>query len=139
MTVSAMPNNKTDINNNGPFSTDMIGMSWNYPEGSYSERQAIFKAHENYTKGFFYFIGHDPHVPVNIRNEMLEYGYPKDEYTNTDHFTTQMYVREARRMIGEYVMTQANCQGKVTVNDGVGMAAYTMDSHNAERIVVNGW
>jgi hypothetical protein len=138
MTVSAMPNNKTDINNNGSFSTDMIGMSWNYPEGSYQERQAIFKAHENYTKGFFYFIGHDPRVPLNIRNEMLEYGYPKNEYANTDHFTTQMYVREARRMIGEYVMTQANCQGKVTVNDGVGMAAYTMDSHNAERIVVNG-
>jgi hypothetical protein len=138
MTTSQMPNDKTDINNNGAFSTDMIGMSWNYPEGSYNEREAIFKAHENYTKGLFYFIGHDAGIPLNIRNEMLEYGYPKDEYVNTNHFTTQMYVREARRMIGEYVMTQANCQGKETVNDGIGMAAYTMDSHNAQRIVVNG-
>jgi len=138
MTTSPMPNNKTDINNNGPFSTDMIGMSWEYPEASYAKRQAIFKAHENYTKGFFYFVGHDPRIPVEIRNEMLQYGYPKDEYINTNHFTTQMYVREARRMIGEYVMTQANCEGKDTVNDGIGMAAYTMDSHNAERIVVNG-
>ncbi len=138
MTTSGMPDQKTDINNNGPFSTDMIGTSWKYPEGSYAERQAIFKAHENYTKGFFYFVGHDSRVPVDIRNEMLQYGYPKDEYLNTNHFTTQMYVREARRMIGEYVMTQANCQGKKTVSDGIGMAAYTMDSHNAERIVVNG-
>ena len=138
MTTSPMPNQKTDINNNGPFSTDMIGMSWEYPEANYAKRQAIFKAHENYTKGLFYFVGHDPRMPVEIRNEMLQYGYPKDEYINTNHFTTQMYVREARRMIGEYVMTQANCQGKETVKDGIGMAAYTMDSHNAERIIVNG-
>jgi hypothetical protein len=138
MTTSSMPNRKTDINNNGPFSTDMIGMSHEYPETSYEHRQAILKAHENYTKGFFYFVGHDPRMPVEIRSEMLQYGYPKDEYLNTNHFTTQMYVREARRMIGEYVMTQANCQGKERVKDGIGMAAYTMDSHNAERIVVNG-
>lgn len=138
MTTSEMPNRKTDINNNGPFSTDMIGMSWQYPEGSYAQRAAIFKAHENYTKGFFYFIGHDPRVPENPRKEMLAYGYPKDEYLNSNHFTTQMYVREARRMLGAYVMTQANCQGKALVNDGIALAAYTMDSHNAERLVVNG-
>jgi len=138
MTTSEMPNHKTDINNNGPFSTDMIGMSWNYPEASYTERDSIFKAHVNYTKGFFYFIGHDLRVPENLRKEMLQYGYPKDEYLNTDHFTTQMYVREARRMIGQYVMTQANCQGKETITDGIALAAYTMDSHNAERLVVNG-
>ena len=138
MTTSEMPNHKTDINNNGPFSTDMIGMSWNYPEGSYAERAAIFKAHVNYTKGFFYFIGHDPRVPENLRKEMLQYGYPKDEYLNSGHFTTQMYVREARRMVGAYVMTQANCQGRETVSDGIALAAYTMDSHNAERLVVNG-
>jgi len=138
MTTSQMPNHKTDINNNGPFSTDMIGMSWKYPEADYQERAAIFKAHENYTKGFFYFIGHDPRVPLNLRDEMLQYGYPKDEYISSDHFTTQMYVREARRMTGEYVMTQANCQGHQTVSDGIALAAYTMDSHNAERLVVNG-
>jgi len=138
MTTSEMPNHKTDINNNGPFSTDLIGASWNYPEANYRERAAIFKAHENYTKGFFYFVGHDPRVPANLRNEMLQYGYPKDEYQSTDHFTAQMYVREARRMIGEYVMTQANCQGRETVSDGIALAAYTMDSHNAERLVVNG-
>jgi len=138
MTVDKMPNNKTDINNNGAFSTDMIGMSWEYPECGFDQRQAIFKSHEDYTKGLFYFVGHDPRMPAIIREEMLQYGYPKDEYTNTGHFTTQMYIREARRMVGEYTMTQANCEGKEIVNDGIGMAAYTMDSHNAERIVVNG-
>ncbi|WP_295798581.1 FAD-dependent oxidoreductase [Mucilaginibacter sp.] len=138
MTVSEMPNEKTDINNNGPFSTDMIGMNWNYPEAGYNERSAIFKAHENYIKGLFYFVGHDSRIPSEIRTQMLQYGYPKDEFLTTGHFTGQMYVREARRMVGEYVMTQANCQGKEVVNDGIGMAAYTMDSHNAERIVVNG-
>ncbi|HEY4327665.1 MAG TPA: FAD-dependent oxidoreductase [Mucilaginibacter sp.] len=138
MTLSQMPNDKTDINNNGAFSTDMIGWSWEYPEGDYNKRASIFKAHENYTKGFFYFIGHDPRVPLFLQIEMLQYGYPKDEYVNSDHFTTQMYVREARRMVGEYIMTQANCEAKEIVTDGVGMAAYTMDSHNAERIVVNG-
>jgi hypothetical protein len=138
MTTSAMPNDKTDINNNGPFSTDMIGLSWDYPEAGYAKRAAIFKAHLNYTKGFFYFIGHDERVPAALRDEMMEYGYPKDEYPLSNHFTPQMYVREARRMVGQYVMTQANCQGREAVTDGVGMAAYTMDSHNAERLVVNG-
>ena len=138
MKIDKMPGDKTDINNNGPFSTDLISKSWKYPEAGYAERGVIFKAHANYTKGLFYFAGHDPRVPEAIRNEMLQYGYPKDEYINSNHFTTQMYVREARRMVGSYVMTQANCQGKEIVDDGVGMAAYTMDSHNAERIVVNG-
>jgi hypothetical protein len=138
MKIDKMPGDKTDINNNGPFSTDLISKSWKYPEVGYAERASIFKAHENYTKGLCYFAGHDPRVPEAIRNEMLQYGYPKDEYISSNHFTTQMYVREARRMIGAYVMTQANCQGREIVDDGIGMAAYTMDSHNAERIVVNG-
>lgn len=138
MTLSGMPGDKTDINNNGAFSTDMIGMNWEYPEAGYKKRAAIFRVHKNYTQGLFYFIGHDPRVPAYLQRQMLQYGYPKDEYVNTGHFTTQMYVREARRMIGGYVMTQANCQGKETVDDGIALAAYTMDSHNAERLVVNG-
>ncbi|MHA4846731.1 FAD-dependent oxidoreductase [Flavitalea antarctica] len=138
MTLSRMPNDKTDINNSGPFSTDMIGMNWNFPEAGYSKRNEIQKAHDNYTKGFFYFIGHDPRVPEHLRKEMLEWGYPKDEYVENGNWTPQMYVREARRMVGEYVMTQANCEGQQVVADGVGLAAYTMDSHNCQRIVVDG-
>ncbi|MBO9619142.1 MAG: FAD-dependent oxidoreductase [Niabella sp.] len=138
LSISKMPNNKTDINNNGAFSTDMIGMNWNYPEADYITRKKIQAAHNDYTQGFLYFVGYDPRVPEYLRAEMLRYGYPKDEYLESDHWTPQLYIREARRMIGAYVMTEANCTGKEVVNDGVGLAAYTMDSHNCERLVVNG-
>ncbi len=133
-----MPNYKTDINNNGPFSTDMIGMSDNYPEADYATRKKIQKAHEDYVKGLLYFIGHDERMPEHLRKQMLQWGYPKDEYTDNNNWTPQMYVREVRRMVGEYVMTQANCEGHEVVEDAVGLAAYTMDSHNCQRIVVNG-
>ncbi|WP_246197635.1 FAD-dependent oxidoreductase [Chitinophaga agrisoli] len=133
-----MPNHKTDINNNGPFSTDMIGMNYDYPEADYAKRQQIIKKHEDYNKGLLYFLGHDTHVPASVRQLMLKWGYPKDEYTDNGNWSFQLYVREARRMIGDYVMTQANCQGKEVVKDAIGMAAYTMDSHNCQRVVVNG-
>jgi hypothetical protein len=133
-----MPNNKTDINNNGPFSTDMIGMNYEFPEADYATREKIQLAHEEYVKGFLYFIGHDERMPAHLRELMLQWGYPKDEYTDNGNWSPQMYVREARRMKGEYVMKQANCEGKEVVDDGIGMAAYTMDSHNIQRIVQNG-
>jgi hypothetical protein len=133
-----LPNHKTDINNNGPFSTDMIGNSYNYPDGDYATREKIIQEHIDYTKGLLYFIGHDPQMPGHLRKLMLEWGYPKDEYQDNGNWTPQLYVREARRMVGAYVMTQANCEGKVKVKDGIGLAAYTMDSHNCERVVVNG-
>jgi hypothetical protein len=116
----------------------MIGMNYDYPDGNYETREKIIKAHESYTKGLLYFFGHDPRVPSEISQAMLKWGYPKDEYTDTGNWSPQLYVREARRMIGDYVMTQANCEGKEVVKDGVGMAAYTMDSHNIQRIVVKG-
>lgn len=133
-----LPGHKTDINNNGPFSTDMIGMNYDYPEGDKATRDRILQAHIDYTRGFLYFVGHDPRMPEHLRKLMLEWGYPKDEYTDNGNWTPQLYVREARRMIGAYVMTQANCEGKATVADGIGLAAYTMDSHNCQRVVVNG-
>lgn len=133
-----MPNGKTDINNNGPISTDMIGMNYEYPEATYERRRQIIREHETYNKGLLYFIGHSKRLPAHLRTEMLKWGYPKDEYADNKNWSPQMYVREARRMKGEYVMTQANCEGKTTVEDGVGMAAYTMDSHNIQRVVVNG-
>lgn len=135
---SHMPNNKTDINNRGAFSTDMIGMNYEYPEGSYGQREKIIQDHTVYTKGLLYFFGHDPRVPQEMRDEMQQWGYPKDEYVNNGNWTPQLYIREARRMVGSYVMTQHHCQGREVVTDGVGMAAYTMDSHNTQRIVVNG-
>ncbi|GAB4014749.1 FAD-dependent oxidoreductase [Spirosoma koreense] len=133
-----MPNRKTDINNCGGLSTDMIGANYDYPDGDYARRAEIIRDHVSYTKGFFYFIGHDPRMPKHLRDEMLLWGYPKDEYIDNDHFTPQLYIREGRRLVGEYVMTQANCEGKVTVPDPAGMAAYTMDSHNCQRLIVEG-
>lgn len=133
---SRMPNHKTDVNNRGGFSSDMIGMNHNYPEASYEERQEIIDAHTSYTKGLLYFVGHDERVPELLRERMQLWGYPKDEYTNNGNWTPQLYIREARRMVGEYVATQADCEGRTTVMDGVGMAAYQMDSHNCQRIVI---
>jgi hypothetical protein len=135
---SKMPNRKTDINNRGGFSTDMIGMNYEYPEGSYEDRAQIIKKHESYTKGLLYFYGHDSRVPDTLRQQMLQWGYPRDEYVEYGNWSPQLYIREARRMRGQYVMTQHNCQGKEVVKDGIGLAAYTMDSHNCQRVVVDG-
>lgn len=134
--VSPMPNNKTDINNRGGFSTDMIGMNYGYPEGSWKEREKIIDEHLSYTMGLLWFWQNDESVPEVLQKEIRRYGLPKDEYPESDHFTRQLYVREARRMVGEYVATQADCEGKTHVPDGVGMAAYQMDSHNTQRVVV---
>lgn len=134
---SRMPGGKTDINNRGGFSTDMIGMNHLYPEAGYELRDSIVAAHTSYTKGLLWFFGHDPRVPEPLRAKMQLWGYPKDEYPRTGHWTPQLYVRECRRMIGEYVATQADCEGRAVPFDGVAMAAYQMDSHNCQRIVVH--
>lgn len=133
---SLAPNNKTDINNRGGFSTDMIGMNYNYPEGTWEERQEIIKAHKEYTLGLLYFYATDPRVPSELQNYIKEWGLPKDEYVENGHWTPQLYVRECRRMVGEYVATQADCDNKVIAPEGIAYAAYTMDSHNTQRIVI---
>ena len=134
---SRMPNRKTDINNRGGFSTDMIGMNYDYPSASWEERQQIIKAHKDYTLGLLYFTATDPRVPAHLREFVSRWGLPKDEYTEYDHWTPQLYVRECRRMVGEYVATQADCDNRTIAPEGVAYAAYTMDSHNCQRIVVN--
>lgn len=138
LSIIMMPNGKTDINNNGPFSTDLIGESYDYPEANFHKRYKIIQLHENYIKGLLYFLGHDPSVPDTLKKQMLSWGYAKDEFTDNNGFPHQIYVREARRMIGQYVMTEHNCLGDSVVTDGIGLAAYNMDSHNCQRMVVNG-
>ncbi|NGM63092.1 FAD-dependent oxidoreductase [Sphingobacterium sp. SGG-5] len=135
---SRMPNRKTDVNNRGAFSTDYIGGSHAYPEASYHERKKIYDDQVSYTKGLLYFYTSDPRVPGNLRNFVRKWGYPKDEFEENGHFTPQLYVREARRMVSDYVMTERNCVGKEVVPDAIAYAAYSMDSHNTQRIVVNG-
>jgi len=135
---SKMPNRKTDVNNRGGFSTDYIGANHKYPEASFEERKAIFEDHLNYTQGLLYFYATDSRVPKPLQDYVKKWGYPKDEFVNNNHFTPQLYVREARRMIGDYVMTEHHCLGHELVKDGIAYAAYTMDSHNTQRLIVNG-
>ena len=133
-----MPNGKTDINNNGGFSTDFIGANYDYAEADDATRAQVWQEHEDYTRGFLTFLATSPRVPANIRAEMQTWGPARDEFTDTGGWPNQLYVREARRLISDYVMTEKNCRGQEVVSDSVGLAAYNMDSHNCQRIVKNG-
>ena len=130
-----IPNRKTDTNNHGPFSTDNIGMNYDYPEGSYSRRKEIIREHEDYQNVLMYFLANDPAVPENIQEEMNQWGLAKDEFVDNNNWPHQIYVREARRLIGEFVMTENEVLGKKPVVQPVGMGSYTMDSHNIQRYV----
>lgn len=136
--IKAVGSGKTDINNQGAFSTDFIGGNKNYPEADQNTRKQIWKEHERYTKGLLYFLGNDLAVPSELRSQMLSWGYPKDEFIDNGGFPHQLYVREARRMVGETVITEHHCRGEVKDTDGVGLAAYMMDSHNCQRLIVDG-
>lgn len=130
-----IPNHKRDVNNVGPFSSDNIGMNYDYPEASYEERKVILEEHINYHKGLLYFWGHDESVPERFRKSISKWGLAKDEFVDNNHWPYQIYVREARRMIGDYVMTENEILGKRKVDKPIGMGSYTMDSHNAQRYI----
>ena len=130
-----IPNRKTDTNNHGPFSTDNIGANYEYPEGSYQRRREIIEEHERYQQGLMYFIANDPSVPQEVREKMSSWGLAKDEFVDNGHWPHQIYVREARRMIGDYVMTENELLKRRPTPEPVGMGSYTMDSHNVQRYV----
>lgn len=132
----SIPNDKADFNNNGPFSTDYIGHSWNYPNTSYAEKQRIWDDTLNYVQGFFYFLSQDPSVPPGLQHEVNEWGLPKDEFMDSDHWPNQLYVRESRRMVGSYVMGQSDIQTARTKPDSIGMGSYNSDSHNVQRVAL---
>ena len=132
---SKMPNRKTDTNNRTGFSTDFIGQNYAYPEASYEEREEIASRHRDYQKGLMWTLAYHPRIPEHIRTEVSKWGTCKDEFQRADGWQQQLYVREARRMIGEYVMTQSNCEGLEVVQDVAGMAAYGMDSHHTQRFI----
>lgn len=130
-----MPNRKTDTNNHGAFSTDNIGMNYEYPDGDYETRERIIKEHEIYQKGLMWFLVNDDRVPEKVRSEIGLWGLAKDEFVGSDHWPHQLYIREARRMISAYVMTEHNCRGAIIAPEPVGLGAYGMDSHNTQRYV----
>lgn len=133
--ISRMPNGKTDINNNGAFSTDFIGENYNYPEASYEERAKIAKAHRDYHLGLLYFWKTDTRTPKGFRERIKKLGLPKDEFQSSGNWPFYMYIREARRLVGDYVMTQHDCQNTKATPESIGMGSYTLDSHNTSRYV----
>lgn len=131
-----IPNQEADFNNNGAFSTDYIGHSWAYPEGSYAEREKIWDAHLLYTKSFYWFLASDPRVPKPLRSEVNSWGRAQDEFQDTDGWPNQLYIREGRRMIGMYVMKQSDLQTNRTKPDSIAMGSYNSDSHNIQRVAM---
>ena len=132
-----MPNRKTDTNNNFAFSTDNIGMNYAYPDGDYTVREKIWKEHEQYTQGLMWSLANHPRVPESVRREFNRIALTKDEFVDNNNWPRQLYVREARRMVTEYVMSEKNCKRLEVVSDSVGMGAYNMDSHNTQRYVTS--
>jgi len=132
-----VPNLKTDNNNHGPFSTDYIGMNFDYPEASYERRREIIREHEDYQKGLFYFVSNDERVPEEIRIEMQNWGLAADEFAENNNWPYQLYIREARRMVGEYVTTENDVLSRSKVFHPIGLGSYSMDSHNVQRYITS--
>lgn len=132
---SPMPNRKTDINNLGAFSTDLIGMNDDFIEADYKKRTSLIERYESYTKGLLYFMGHDPRVPESIRDEMLKWGYPKNEFQSDNYWPYELYIREGRRMVSDFVMTQQYIQRVKSIPDPIAVGYYNMDSHNTQRYI----
>lgn len=137
MAPSMMPNRKTDTNNNRAYSTDNIGMNYDYPEASHDEREKIIREHEFYQKGLMWTLANHPRVPPEIRDHMAQWGLAADEFLDNGHWPHQLYIREARRMVSDYVATEHDCRRARIVNDSVGMGSYNMDSHNVQRYVTD--
>jgi len=130
--------NVGDCNNAGPVSTDFVGGNYDWPEADYARREKIFQAHVTYQQGLMWFLAHDERLPARIREKANQFGLPRNEFVETGGWPHELYVREARRMTSDYVMTEKNCLGLEVAPDSVGLASYTMDSHNVQRVVMNG-
>jgi hypothetical protein len=131
-----IPNAKTDTNNHGPFSTDNIGMNWDYPDASYERRREIIAEHRQYQQGYLYFLANDASVPAKIREGFALWGLAKDEFTDNGNWPHQIYVREARRMTSDLTINENHLKRQTPSPRSVGMGSYNMDSHNVQRIVV---
>ena len=132
-----LPNKKTDTNNHGAFSSDFIGMNYDYPEADYQRRAEIIQQHYDYQAGLLWFVANDPRVPDAIRTKMASYGLAKDEFKDNNHWPHQIYVRESRRMIGDYITTEHDVMQRIETPESIGMGSYHIDSHNTQRYVTS--
>lgn len=130
-----VPNRKTDSNNGSEFGSDVYGPSYEWPEGDHAKREHLFQLHKDYTLGLLWFLGHDERLPIEVRTEMQRWGLAKDEFADTGHFPHQIYVREARRMISDYAVTEHDAKGGPHAEDGVALASYPLDSHGVTLYV----
>jgi hypothetical protein len=130
-----LPNGKTDTNNHGSFSTDNIGMNYDYPEASYERRREIIKEHETYQQGYCFFLANDPRVPEDVRKWYRQWGLAKDEFVDNGNWPHQIYVREARRMVSDFVVNENHLKHIIPTDRSIGMGSYNMDSHNVQRYV----
>jgi hypothetical protein len=133
--LDLMPNRKTDSNNDSGISTDFIGYNYAYPDADYATRDQINKAHESWQRGLVWTLQNHPRVPKAIRDKYAKWGLPKDEFVRNGHWATQLYIREARRMVGDFVQTEKNLRDDAAIDRSIGMGSYNMDSHNAQRYV----
>lgn len=134
MIMTPLKGGKFDINSLGGFSTDHVGASWEFPTASYKRQAEIWQDHYDYEAGFFYFLANDPSVPRVLREEVSSYGLARDEFVAEHGWPFQLYIREGRRMLGRYVMTEKDITKEVTKPDSIGMGSYQSDSHNVRRI-----
>ncbi|MCA9731508.1 FAD-dependent oxidoreductase [candidate division KSB1 bacterium] len=148
-----------DCNNAGSFSSDYVGGNYRWPDGTYQSgsfkhlpparrglqiplrelyevRERIFQDHVNYQQGLMFFLANDPHVPTALRDRVNQFGLDQHEFPETGNWPHQLYIREGRRMVSNYVVTQANCESTLSVHDPIGLASYPMDSHFCQRVVV---
>jgi hypothetical protein len=130
--------NRGDCNNAGPISTDLVGGANEWPDADYATRERIFQQHVTYQQGMMWYLANDGAVPEKVRADASKFGLPKDEFTESNGWPHELYVREARRMISDVVMTEHHCTGKVVAQDSIGLASYTMDSHHTSRVVIDG-
>lgn len=127
-----------DMNNHGAFSSDHIGANYDWPEAGYARREEIFQDHVRYQAGLLHFLATDPRLPAEVRDDTAAFGLAPGEFADSSHWPAQLYIREARRMVSGYVITQHDATGAARADDPVALASYVMDSHNAKRVLVDG-